>query len=217
MNSAECLAPLPVSLDERERQARLDEHIVTPLNITPRVRQIKEQIAREQFGEVLPNFEECAVTAIPVQAGGLAPVSDVWYIEKQIDTPQQLRTQIANLAFEFAQYAGLHDDALVKTHDGLGFAIRQEYISADTPRAATINLLLTALLRSQDRVDKDDQRLLPGALFGQVLMGIYAIPVLDQPPENIGLERLPDSLLIKLFRLIRLARRLVDLATGGYG
>lgn len=217
-SDSECLAPLPVSLDERERQARLDEHIVSPLNITPRVRQIKEQIAREQYGEVLPNFEECAVTAIPVQAGGLAPVSDVWYIEKQIDNPEQLRKQIADLAFELAQYAELHYDAIVKTHEGLGFAIRQEFISAETPRAATINLLLTALLRTHDQADRDDQRLLPGALFGQVLMGVYDIPVLDRPAEDIGLERLPDALLIKLFRLIRLARRLVDLTTsGGYG
>jgi hypothetical protein len=28
---------------------------------------------------------------------------------------------------------------------------------------------------------------------------------------DVGLERLPDSLLIKLYRLIRLARRLIDL------
>lgn len=206
-----------VTDEERERQARLQDHIVSPLNSTPRVRQIQEQIAREQYGEALPNFEECVVKAIPVQAGGLAPVSDVWYIEKQIDTPQNLRKQIGKLALEFAQYAGLHEDALVRIQAGLGFAVRHELIRADMQRTATISLLLTALLRAHDEVDRDDQLLLPGALFGQVLMGIYAIPVLNRPAEDIGLERLPDALLIKLYRLIRLVRRLVDLTTSGNG
>lgn len=207
---AETQAPSPLTLREEERQDRIAGHIVAPVSTTPRVRQIKEQIAREQFGETLPNFEECAVMAIPVQAGGLAQVSDVWYIEKQIDTPEQLRHQIANLAIELAQYAG-NRDGIAKTEDGLGFAIRSGHLNAGSPRAAAINLLLTAILRAQDKVDLEDQQLLPGALFGQILMGVYDIPIHDREIEDIGLERLPDVLLIKLFRLIRLARRLVDL------
>ncbi|MNL89665.1 hypothetical protein D3C87_2201310 [compost metagenome] len=43
------------------------------------------------------------------------------------------------------------------------------------------------------------------------MLGIYQLPLADRPAVDVGLERLPDSLLIKLYRLIRLARRLIDL------
>jgi hypothetical protein len=184
--------------------------VVAPVSTTPRVQQIREQIAREAFGEDLPDFEECAVTAIPVQAGGLHPVSDIWYIEQPLDTPTQLRAAIASLAREMAGYAG-HADSVLEQEDGLGFALHMERIDLDTPRATSIHLLLTALLRAQDEVDWDDRKQLPSALFGQLLLGIYQLPLADRPALDIGLERLPDALLIKLYRLIRLARRLIDL------
>ena len=71
--------------------------------------------------------------------------------------------------------------------------------------------MLLALLRAQDDVNWDDRKQLPSALFGQLLLGVYQVPLLDRPVIDVGLERLPDSLLIKLYRLIRLARRLIDL------
>jgi ParB family protein of integrating conjugative element (PFGI_1 class) len=197
-------------LTQEDRQARIDAHVVAPVSTTPRVQQIREQIAREAFGEDLPDFEECAVTAIPVQAGGLHPVSDIWYIEQPLDTPTQLRAAIASLAREMAGYAG-HADSVLEQEDGLGFALHMERIDLDTPRATSIHLLLTALLRAQDEVDWDDRKQLPSALFGQLLLGIYQLPLADRPALDIGLERLPDALLIKLYRLIRLARRLIDL------
>jgi hypothetical protein len=181
---------------------------------TPRVQQIREQIAREAFDEVLPNFEECAVTAIPVQVGGLHPVSDIWYIERQLDSPACLRAAIANLAQEMAVYAG-KPDSVMEQDNGLGFAVRMALIDLDTPRATGIHLLLTALLRAQDEVDWQDRRQLPSALFGQLLLGVYQLPLADSPALDVGLERLPDGLLIKLFRLIRLARRLIDLTSAG--
>lgn len=204
--------PLDTEIDEAERQRRIQAHVISPVLTTPRVQQIREQIAREAFDEVLPNFEECAVTAIPVQVGGLHPVSDIWYIERQLDCPERLRTAIASLAREMAVYAS-KPDSVVTQHDGLGFAMHMELIDMDTPRATGIHLLLTALLRAQDEVDWLDRRQLPSALFGQLLLGVYQFPLSDRPALDVGLERLPDGLLIKLFRLIRLARRLIDLTS----
>jgi ParB family protein of integrating conjugative element (PFGI_1 class) len=204
--------PPDTEIDEAERQRRIQDHVISPVLTTPRVQHIREQIAREAFDEVLPNFEECAVTAIPVQVGGLHPVSDIWYIERQLDSPACLRAAIANLAREMAVYAG-KPDSVMEQDNGLGFAVRMALIDLDTPRATGIHLLLTALLRAQDEVDWQDRRQLPSALFGQLLLGVYQLPLADRPALDVGLERLPDGLLIKLFRLIRLARRLIDLTS----
>ena len=77
--------------------------------------------------------------------------------------------------------------------------------------ATGVHLLLLALLGAQDDVNWEDRKQLPSALFGQLLLGVYQLPLTDRPAVDVGLERLPDGLLIKLYRLIRLARRLIDL------
>jgi len=93
----------------------------------------------------------------------------------------------------------------------MGFALDMERVDLATPRATGVHLLLLALLRAQDEVNWEDRKQLPSALFGQLLLGVYQLPLTDRPAVDVGLERLPDSLLIKLYRLIRLARRLIDL------
>src|SRR5690606_35529413 len=86
-----------------------------------------------------------------------------------------------------------------------------EPLDLAAPRATGVHLLLLALLRAQDDVNWEDRKQLPSALFGQLLLGVYQLPLTDRPAVDVGLERLPDGLLIKLYRLIRLARRLIDL------
>ena len=93
----------------------------------------------------------------------------------------------------------------------MGFALNIEQLDLAAPRATGVHLLLLALLRAQDEVNWEDRKQLPSALFGQLLLGVYQLPLTDRPAVDVGLERLPDSLLIKLYRLIRLARRLIDL------
>ncbi|MNL51640.1 hypothetical protein D3C87_1747520 [compost metagenome] len=93
----------------------------------------------------------------------------------------------------------------------MGFALDIERVDLATPRSTGVHLLLLALLRAQDDVNWEDRKQLPSALFGQLLLGIYQLPLTDHPALDVGLERLPDRLLIKLYRLIRLARRLIDL------
>jgi ParB family protein of integrating conjugative element (PFGI_1 class) len=139
-----------------------------------------------------------------------ASIAEIWIIAPTLDSPERLRVTIAGLAHEMATYAGCPESVIDQPH-GLGFALSLERSNQPSPRATGIHLLLLALLRAHDEVDFEDRKQLPAALFGQLLLGVYQLPLGDRPAMDIGLERLPDLQLIQLFRLIRLARRLVDL------
>lgn len=109
-----------------------------------------------------------------------------------------------------AAYAG-DAESIIDQKRGLGFALNIERLDLSAPRSTGVHLMLLALLRAQDEVNWEDRKQIPSALFGQLLLGVYQLPLPDRPVTDVGLERLPDSMLIKLFRLIRLARRLIDL------
>lgn len=193
---------------DSERQAIIDGHIVSPSNETERVTRIKQQVA-QVLGDTLPNFEENALKAIPVMAGGrMANVSDVWYIEKQIDSPAELRHQISLLVSDLAYFANIK--GIFATQEGLGFGFdKLEHDSS--PTSNTVFLLLTSLLRlNENHSNEQLPAPLSAALFSQILVGSYDITIGHNPAKDIGLIRLPDVELVKLFRLIRLARKLVD-------
>jgi hypothetical protein len=162
-----------------------------------RVQKIREQIDRETATETAASVEGCTT-------------NDIWTIAPALDCPEQLRLAIAGLAREMAAYAG-HPESIIEQQLGLGFVLNIERVDLAASRATGVHLLLMALLRAQDEVNWEDRKQLPSALFGQLLLGIYQLPLTDRPAMDVGLERLPDSLLIKLYRLIRLARRLIDL------
>lgn len=168
-----------------------------------RVQQIREQIDRETATEAAQTFETDTL-------------NDIWTIAPAIDSPEQLRYAIAGLAREMAAYAG-HPESVIDQQLGLGFALNIERLDLSTARATGVHLLLMALLRAQDDVNWEDRKQLPSALFGQLLLGIYQLPLKNHPAVDVGLERLPDSLLIKLYRLIRLARRLIDITLNQQG
>ncbi|MCM2460250.1 chromosome partitioning protein ParB [Pseudomonas sp. CG7] len=205
-NTAETVAgPLPKSTETRtqtetaqEQQLMLPEtNVASAVSPPSRVQQIREQIDRATATEPTQIVETC-------------PIDDIWIIAPTLDTPEQLRLAIADLAREMAAYAG-HPESIIDQKHGLGFALSIEQPNLAAPRAAGVHLLLLALLRAQDEVNWEDRKQLPSALFGQLLLGVYQLPLADRPAVDVGLERLPDSLLIKLYRLIRLARRLIDL------
>jgi hypothetical protein len=81
---------------------------VTPAPTTERLQSIQRMVA-DQLGDKLPDFEADALRAIPVQAGGLYPISDVWYIEPGLDVPDRLRVHIAQFAREIAEEAAVAD------------------------------------------------------------------------------------------------------------
>ncbi|MCF5702261.1 ParB family protein [Pseudomonas syringae] len=197
--------PRPQSTATRTQTEPTREELLTPPEtnvisaVSPpsRVQQIREQIDRETSTEAAPTFEACAM-------------DDIWSIAPALDSPEQLRLAIAGLAREMATYAG-HSESIIDQKHGLGFALNIEQLDLAAPRATGVHLLLLALLRAQDEVNWEDRKQLPSALFGQLLLGVYQLPLTDRPAVDVGLERLPDGLLIKLYRLIRLARRLIDL------
>ena len=195
----------PQSTEPRTQTETAREEVLTPpetnvvsaISPSSRVQQIREQIDRETATETAPTDEGCTI-------------DDICPIAPALDSPEQLRLAIAGLAREMAAYAG-HPESIIDQPHGLGFALDMERVDLTTPRSTSIHLLLLALLRAQDDVNWEDRKQLPSALFGQLLLGIYQLPLTGRPAVDVGLERLPDSLLIKLYRLIRLARRLIDL------
>ncbi|QYN03669.1 ParB family protein [Pseudomonas protegens] len=174
-----------------------ETNAVSTISPLSRIQQIHEQINRETATEAASLIETCTT-------------EEIWNIAPALDSPEQLRLAIATLAREMAAYAG-HPESIINQPLGLGFALDIERLDLAAPRATGVNLMLLALLRAQDNVNWEDRKQLPSALFGQLLLGVYQVPLLDRPVIDVGLERLPDSLLIKLYRLIRLARRLIDL------
>lgn len=197
---------------------RLNAHIVSPAESTPRVVAIQHTIAAAT-GEALERFEDNVVRAIPVQAGGLYPISDVWYVEPSIDVPERLRLHIGQLAREIAHEAGVAH-RIETCDDGIGYCCttsdRGAKVAA-TAGAAVPAFLARAVLSLLSALAAPFQPGKPGVDairladdLGPLLEGILP-PV--RSPRNT--TRISDVGLVKLFRLIRLGRRLIDLESPG--
>lgn len=195
---------------EEQQQAFLAEHIVEVVTTSPRVQLINQQIENQLGGE-LPVFTEAVLKSIPVQAGsGLAEVSDLWYISKQIDTPEGIRDELYRLIYDIACY-GNYQQNLIQTNEGLGFGVTTNNQQEKNQHTDMIALLIMVLLRLHENLPETEQQKIISALFGQMLLGAYDLDIGTNKAISIGMEKLPDVLLVKLFRFIRLARRLVDL------
>ncbi len=175
----------------------LQDHIVSPAPTTERLQSIQRMIA-DQLGDALaPDFSANVLQSIPVQAGSLYPISDVWYIDPSLDAPDRLRIHIAQFAREIAGEADL-DEFIEDRPDGVGFACRAQ---APWPLEHAVLALLGSLAGQQPADAGSNEQLvshLPTLLHGQ----------------GDVTRRLSDTALVKLFRLLRLARRLLDLEAG---
>ncbi|KPC07362.1 hypothetical protein ALQ72_02739 [Pseudomonas syringae pv. maculicola] len=207
--------PLPPPLSDEERIARLEAHVVTPVSTTDRVFEIKRQVAALD-GEVLPDFKANALVSIPVQAGGLHPISDVWYIERIMDQPDQLRQVIAQLAHEIATTSGLNRDTVAQVPGGLGFICHEPPMDLELTELANNTLTLLqaisgvyaiALNQQTPEAPLDVAEFQFTAALGQLLLGSPRY----EDREAVLSGRLDDACIVKLFRLIRLGRRLVEL------
>ena len=99
----------------------LREHIVSPAPTTERLQSIQRMVA-DQLGDALPpDFSASVLQSIPVQAGGLYPISDVWYIDAGLDTTDRLRIHRAVRARSPRRQA---DECIEDRADGIGFACR---------------------------------------------------------------------------------------------
>ena len=185
----------------------LAEHIVSPAPTTERLQSIQRMLA-DQLGDALPpDFSASVLQSIPVQAGGLYPISDVWYIDPGLDTPDRLRIHIAQFAREIADEADL-GECIDDRPDGIGFACHT-HTQAPALRGRAVLTLLVCLAGQQPAdVGLDN---------GQVIIDLPAL--LHGQGQSGGTEarRLSDAALVKLFRLLRLARRLLDLEADAAG
>lgn len=208
--------PRSSQMSAEERQARIDGHVASPANISSRVVEMKQKMAALD-GEQLPDFNSNALVSIPVQAGGLHPISDLWYIEREIDAADQLRKHIANLAVEILQAVDAPGD-IFEVDGGIGFSYRQPQeeieITATAHHTATLLQSLSGATAIALKLLEDQPEARDGLMefefaagLGQLLLGQPMAK--DQAPDNSG--RLSDGALVKLFRIVRLARRLIDL------
>jgi len=195
--------PVPgASPSDHDPDARLQGHIVSPVDNTLRLQGIQHLLA-EHTGEPLPEFADRVLQAIPVQAGGLFPISDVWYIEPGLDAPDRLRIHIAQLAQEIAAQAELLD-CIEAIETGIGFTCSASQADMLPPAFGQVVLaLLRTLSQPHTIAPNQDDRHLEGHL-GALLLG-------GGGSDAVALPRLSDNGLVKLFRLVRLARRLLDL------
>ncbi|WP_323148563.1 ParB family protein [Pseudomonas oryzihabitans] len=213
--------PDPEQLSEEERAARLNGHIVTPDGIGQKVRDVQRRIAAEH-GETLPDFNSDALRAIPVQAGGLHAISDVWYIERNTDTPDELRKVLRTLVFEIAQLCDVPGELLKPTEFALGFTLSTPQ-SELTARGTTSWQFLQSLTGMYSYVvsrDPESAEELKASIaeenatfamnLGQLILGD---PLFDSKPASTE-GRMTDAAVVKLFRVIRLARRLIELEAG---
>jgi ParB family protein of integrating conjugative element (PFGI_1 class) len=212
------LAPPPhEQMTPQEKQKRIDGHVASPVKTSPKVDKMKRELAALD-GETLPDFASNALVAIPVQAGGLNPISDLWYIEREIDNTVTLRKHIAQLAREIASAVKAPGE-FMDIDGGVGFSYWHPEVDVEITATAqhTLTLLQSLsgsmaivlnMIHQQPELQADalaDFEFAAG--LGQILMGQPRTK--DQSPENV--ERLSDGALVKLFRIIRLARRLIDL------
>ncbi len=202
--SAPATSPLQPEAATAPREERDDErlqaHIVSPAPTTDRLQSIQRMVA-DQMGDKLPDFAANVLQAIPVQAGGLYPISDVWYIEPGLDAPDPLRGHIAQFAREIADEAKISDHVEPRDN-GIGFVcvVSSEGRSLPAFARAVLNLLHALSAASLPATGLDRARLADD--LGPLLHG-----------HGGESARLSDAGLVKLFRLLRLARRLVDLET----
>ena len=181
------------------RDERLQGHIVSPAPTTERLQSIQRMVA-DQMGDKLPDFEADALRAIP--AGG-------WALPHLGRLVHRARPGRAGSA------AGAHRAVRARDRRGsrsgrAGRAQRRRHrlrlrgapaVRALPPFARAVLTLLHALCAApRPAAGLDGARLADD--LAALLHGGGAYP------------RLSDAGLVKLFRLLRLARRLLDLETG---
>lgn len=189
-------------------EAFIDGHVVSPSQESDAILRTRQQVAMHN-GDHLPDFKESVLTSIPVTAGGpSSSVTDVWYIETRIKDPVSLRHNIWLLVKDICSATGV--SGFGATKEGLGFGVLGEPATDGTPISQAVQLMLLSILRTTDSCAEQAPIPLSSALFSQVLIGSYDITVGLNGPQDIGLARLEDAELVKLFRVIRLARVLVD-------
>lgn len=186
--------------------------------VVPPTHQSPEELGNEQSepltksddGEQVPttglapeepvDFDAAALKSVPLQMGGpVAPITDLWHIPDSQCNPKDLRMQIGELVLALANWAELNTSETgevirLTDSDGLGFEL-SPLDGAPSRRAQMVWQLLASFDGAIDPMLPNDISLL-GELVGS-----------HGNDESICL---PDGLLVRVFRLMRLVRVLCD-------
>lgn len=205
-------SPVPTEKPEEhtpeDTAAFIDAHIVTPSQESDAMTRTRHLTA-EANGENMRTFEEAVLESIPVTAGGPSiSVVDVWYIEKRIHDVFSLRHNIWLLVQDICSSTGV--GGFFQTDEGLGFGVNSPTNDGSNLAIGT-QILLMSMLRQAGRYTDEAPIPIQEVLFGQMMIGAFDIQVGHSEAVDSGIERLPDAEFVKLFRVMRLARVLVDL------
>jgi ParB family protein of integrating conjugative element (PFGI_1 class) len=180
-----------------ERAEDNDEswQMASPVDTTERLQSIQQMVS-DQIDEPPPDTGK----SFPIQVESLYPITDIWRIDPGLDTPECLRVHIVQFAREIAHEAEI--EAQIMPHEqGIGFVcLPQPERVSDFARAALA--LLQSLAATPSELLNTGLRV---CWFPFLLIGEFT----EQTASS--LHRLSDDGLIKLFRLMRLARRLRDI------
>jgi hypothetical protein len=187
---------------QQEAVSSLQE--TTPAPSTERLQSIQALI-NSHVTEDPPPFATAPLHTLPEQPGSLYPVQDIWFIESVLDNPAALRSHIAQFAREIAAEAD--QEHLIEACDrGIGFLC---CVSDPVVECSAFGDVVIALLYRLSRhyltASPDNQ-----ACF-TLLDNELAALLQGTPQAPSAIPRLSDAGLIRLFRLIRLSRRLIDL------
>lgn len=178
-----------------DEQALIDAHILSPDESTPRLDAIEGMLGA-LADESAQNFKTNVLQSIPVQAGGLYAISDIWYINPSIDNLVQLRIHIGQLVLEIADEWGVAD--CIETIDtDLGFQYKEPAQSASS---TTVQFLAAFL-----------QGLASPAEFYQLRSDYQNALLTGYSAEQ---DMLSDVAFVKLMRIYRLLRRYWQLQRG---
>lgn len=140
---------------------------------------------KELIADIEGEEDQISVQQPVPTTSGFYPVSDIWTIPPQLADEGRIKAHIGQLAFEIADELGV-GDAIQLNEENLGFSCNA--ISTD----ATTNSLLNFLVELANNSSIS-------ALF------------IGNNSDSTNINPLSDDALIKLFRIIRLARKLREL------
>lgn len=181
-------SPKTACIAEQKTAVIKDNKALNP-SITDRLQSIQQMVAKHVGDELPLNSDN-----LPPSQGTLFPIVDIWNIEPGLDAPERLRIHISQFAREIAQDAA-QADLITAVDEGIGFRCNRESTPENQP-PSTLLALLETLTTSTPQTNVP-------VPIGSLLLG--------SPSSCSNTERLSDASLVKLFRLIRLARRLIDL------
>jgi ParB family protein of integrating conjugative element (PFGI_1 class) len=189
--------------------------VVSPVDTTPRLQAIESMVGA-LVGDVAPQQGmdmgtggHTSVQSIPLQAGGLYPVTDIWHISAGVDEVGKLRVHIGQLALEIADEMGLCD--AVQTLDGeMGFSCQR--LSGADKSAQTLLFFMSALsgctYAGQGCADGGAGGGAGGGADGGAQAWIrFVAELLVGAGQRSEVTRLSDVAFVKLLRMLRLMRR----------